>query len=158
MYFWTELEEKVNGNAIYLMDISCHCCCVKLFMLLTKKFWVMPKGLWKIASKSVSGAADCAYSLSFLSHIFFSSISTSIRNLCCYKPTKLTRKKSFVGELQTLIHWSHICCWSELVFSLSLSLSLCFFSCISPSLCQRPMVQKPTKLASEKNSVGELKP
>jgi hypothetical protein len=99
---------------------------------------------------------DSAYSLSFLSHIFFSSISTSIRNLCRNKPTKLTRKKSFVGELQTLIRWSHICCWSELVFSLSLS--LCFFSCISPSLCQRPVVQKPTKLASEKNFVGELKP
>jgi hypothetical protein len=116
----------------------------------------MQKGLWKIASKSVSGAVDCAYSLSFLSHIFYSSISTSIRNLCRKKPTKLTRKKSFVGELQTLIRWSHICCWSGLVFSLSLSASS--LASISPSLCQRPMVQKPTKLASEKNFVGELKP
>jgi hypothetical protein len=31
----------------------------------------MQKGLWKIASKSVSGAADCAYSLSFLSLLLF---------------------------------------------------------------------------------------
>ncbi len=94
----------------------------------------MQKGLWKIASKSVSGEGDCAYSLSFLSHIFFSSISTSIRNLCWNKPTKLTRVKSFVGELQTLIHWSHIGCWSELVFSLSLS--LCFFASISIALSE----------------------
>jgi hypothetical protein len=33
------------------------------------------------------------------------------------------------------------------------SLSLCASSLPSPSLCQRPMVQKPTILASEKNFV-----
>ncbi len=92
----------------------------------------MQKGLWKIASKSVSGAADCAYSLSFLSHIFFSSVSTSIRNLCCNKPTKLAREKCFVGELQTLIHWSDIGCWSELVCSLS----LCCITSISIALSE----------------------
>ncbi len=68
------------------------------------------------------------------------------------KRRKLTSEKNLVGELQTLIHWSDICCWSELVFSLSLSA----YSLPSPSLCQRPMVQTPTILASEKNFVGEL--
>jgi len=48
------------------------------------------------------------------------------------KPTKLASEKNFVGERRTLNHWSDICCWSELVFSLS----LCFFTSISITLSE----------------------
>jgi hypothetical protein len=36
---WTQVRGGVNGNAsLILIKISCHCCCVKLFMLLPKQF------------------------------------------------------------------------------------------------------------------------
>jgi hypothetical protein len=66
------------------------------------------------------------------------------------KPTKIASEKNFIGELRTLIHWSDICCWSELVFSLS----LCFFTSISIALSETHAAE--THETSEKNFVGEL--
>ncbi len=56
---WDQVHGGVNGNASSILNkISCHCCCVRLFMLLARSF---------SSSKSINNAVESSFqSLGFL--------------------------------------------------------------------------------------------